>query len=169
MLDTCTLATKFCAGCRLDVPVEDFYYLNKARGYLRSKCKKCLNKQTKAHWAENIDALRKHCRKKRKEVYHSDIAVARAKNRRWAKQYQRRLRAEVLEKLGGKCVRCGFSDRRALHVDHVYGGGTVERLVLGTSALWRKVLADNKGRYQLLCANCNAIKRYEEKEGWTEC
>jgi hypothetical protein len=74
-----------------------------------------------------------------------------------------KLRTEALDVLGGKCVRCGFDDRRALQIDHVNGGGTAERKLLYPNALLRKVIA-NPSKYQILCANCNWIKRSENKE-----
>jgi len=78
---------------------------------------------------------------------------------------RRELRQRVFEKLGNKCVRCGFSDVRALQIDHVHGGGVKECGKIGsTIMLSRKVLADTEGNYQLLCANCNWIKRDENNE-----
>lgn len=83
-------------------------------------------------------------------------------------QYQReryaRKRREILEFLGGICVHCGFSDSRALQVDHIEGGGNKERKEVaprsggpGASTLWNLVHASPE-KYQLLCANCNMIK-----------
>jgi len=77
--------------------------------------------------------------------------------------YQR-LRRKTLKKLGNKCVRCGFSDSRALQIDHVNGEGAKEREELCCSPYLKKVLADTEGNYQLLCANCNMIKREENGE-----
>src|SRR5690606_22318669 len=64
--------------------------------------------------------------------------VIRAKNReryyknrlqRSKQRYERKkaIRNAMIELLGGKCVKCGFSDIRALQIDHVNGGGTIER------------------------------------------
>lgn len=51
---------------------------------------------------------------------------------------------------------------RVLCVDHIFGGGRRERLSIGnTYGVWRKVLKDEKGLYQVLCHNCNWIKRSE--------
>src|SRR3990167_3657310 len=36
-------------------------------------------------------------------------------------------RSVVLDVLGNKCSRCGFSDKRALQIDHKNGGGALER------------------------------------------
>lgn len=68
--------------------------------------------------------------------------------------------------LGGKCCRCGFADRRALQIDHVNGGGKSELLKYGggSSTYLKKVLSAPAGIYQLLCANCNWIKRWENNE-----
>jgi len=78
------------------------------------------------------------------------------------------LRARALAHLGGKCQRCGFADARALQIDHVAGDGAVERAKRqGQNALYRAVMADDGTRYALLCANCNVIKRIEQKEHGT--
>jgi hypothetical protein len=76
------------------------------------------------------------------------------------------LRLEINERFGGCCVRCGNSDERVLHIDHVHGGGQKELRQGhgGGLAYYYRVRRDNSGKYQLLCANCNAIKRFEEKE-----
>ena len=79
------------------------------------------------------------------------------------RNYQRRRRREVLRAFGGKCVRCGFSDWRALQVDHINGGGSKIHREKGTLATWKEAL-DNRDDHQLLCANCNWIKRYENDE-----
>jgi hypothetical protein len=66
---------------------------------------------------------------------------------------------------GDACWACGYGvDWRALHFDHVNGGGNAERRKRKTipwnQVLWR-VWA---GEMQLLCANCNFIKGLEEAE-----
>ena len=42
------------------------------------------------------------------------------------KRYRARVRAKALDHLGNVCVRCGFSDPRALQIDHVNGNGLRE-------------------------------------------
>jgi hypothetical protein len=74
-------------------------------------------------------------------------------------------RQEIIQLLGGRCVRCGFEDVRALQVDHRYGDGADERRDYSGAAYYRHILRSlHTGRYQLLCANCNAIKRVENFE-----
>jgi hypothetical protein len=78
------------------------------------------------------------------------------------------LRRAALERLGGKCVRCGFSDWRALQIDHIEGGGAKEFQHMGSYAVHQLILAipenELRRKYQCLCANCNWIKKYENKE-----
>jgi hypothetical protein len=74
------------------------------------------------------------------------------------------LRLSVIDKLGRRCVRCGFEDVRALQVDHVNEDGSHHRQIVtknNVNRLYREMLADTFGRFQVLCANCNWIKRFE--------
>lgn len=70
---------------------------------------------------------------------------------------------ELLEFLGGKCAHCGFNDHRALQIDHVYGGGCKEWYGKHQEQKYKMVYKNPKS-YQLLCANCNWIKRFENQE-----
>jgi len=74
---------------------------------------------------------------------------------------------KTFELLGNKCVRCGFSDIRALQIDHINGGGKRELSSEGfTRRNYHKIVREsvlNKvNKYQLLCANCNWIRRHED-------
>jgi len=72
----------------------------------------------------------------------------------------------AVAKLGGKCCKCGFDDARALQIDHINGGGTREQKRIGGRAIYQRVLDGYEG-YQVLCANCNWIKRTEKDENFT--
>lgn len=73
------------------------------------------------------------------------------------------IRQAVIAELGGACVKCGFSDYRALQFDHVNGDGFKEGRLQFTSI--SKILKRvERGELQLLCANCNWIKRAENNE-----
>lgn len=102
-----------------------------------------------------------------------------AENPQRAKEVQRhnreRVRKEILGLVGGvKCAACGFSDWRALQLDHRNGGGNRDRFrglpLTAGAGLWklRKWMKENLGaareKYQVLCANCNWIKRHEAGE-----
>lgn len=76
-------------------------------------------------------------------------------------------RDEILLLLGNCCVKCKFDDRRALQIDHVNGNGYATNKT-GSYARLIPVLASIRNGstdYQILCANCNQIKKIEEREG----
>ena len=60
-----------------------------------------------------------------------------------------------------------YTDMRALSIDHVQGGGTVHRWKLGFSGYhfwtWLKKQGLPEG-YQVLCMNCQFIKRHTNRE-----
>ena len=84
------------------------------------------------------------------------------------KEYLRKLRMEAIEALGTVCVKCGFSDIRALQIDHVNGDGSKERKARKYKGNFHahvlKSFLAGENKYQLLCANCNWIKRVENNE-----
>ena len=84
------------------------------------------------------------------------------------RQKNKDLRLEIIKVLGGECVRCGFCDDwRAFQIDHINGGGTKELTSTTTACYYKKVTTSflsGEKKYQLLCANCNQIKRYEKRE-----
>uniref|UniRef100_A0A6M3JJ10 Putative HNH endonuclease n=1 Tax=viral metagenome TaxID=1070528 RepID=A0A6M3JJ10_9ZZZZ len=90
--------------------------------------------------------------------------TGRATKKRGRKNYYKNSRRKVLEKLGNQCVKCGFADIRALQIDHINGGGAKELKNMSINSFLKGVLLDNGSKYQLLCANCNWIKRHENNE-----
>jgi len=77
------------------------------------------------------------------------------------------LRTNLMNLLGNKCVKCGFADMRALCFDHINGGGHREYLKYKAATFYRHYLADiqlAKANLQVLCANCNSIKRSINRE-----
>lgn len=79
------------------------------------------------------------------------------------REYARKWRVRVIMFLGGKRERCGNNDSRVLQVDHVNGGGNKERQALhsNNASTMAKRILNFPENYQLLCANCNWIKRWE--------
>ena len=79
--------------------------------------------------------------------------------------YRKKRKLEIYEILGTRCVKCGFSDIRALQIDHINGGGSRERKLIGDNTVrYHKFIMKNRDKYQILCANCNWIKRAENNE-----
>lgn len=85
--------------------------------------------------------------------------------RGYSRDYYRRRKAEAIEALGGICVQCGNGDRRVLQIDHVAGDGHMDRCP-GGKRYWyvalKEIAAGQLSRYQLLCANCHAIKTWSD-------
>jgi len=133
-------------------------------------------KHGKEYRLKNIEKLREYNRNWIRKQRQKNPEKYREICRKWRREhperikelyqkYYLRLKMRIFEKLGNKCVRCGFSDSRALQIDHIYGGGVKEIKTLNNRQKFlKKVLMDKKGKYQILCANCNAIKKVENKE-----
>ena len=77
--------------------------------------------------------------------------------------YQLKIRQEQLALFGSKCGRCGFDDVRALEIDHVVSVGAAKVRVVWTRK-FVNYLRDHMEDFQLLCANCHAIKTKESGE-----
>lgn len=98
--------------------------------------------------------------------YTCKICYNKIRQSREQRSYDSRLRLKALSVLGDRCANCGFSDVRALQIDHINGGGNLERRKLGGRhrAIFRKIVNGFVDGYQVLCANCNWIKRLENGE-----
>ena len=106
-------------------------------------------------------------------VYYDERYTKSWKNKKKPSSEYRKMRREKIKNklydiLGNVCIRCGFSDKRALQFDHINGGGKREILLFkGNENMYRfysKNPKDTKERLQVLCANCNWIKRDENGE-----
>jgi len=95
-------------------------------------------------------------------------------------RYRRRARLKVLKRLGNKCANPYnlnhgdfLSDPRCLQIDHINGDAKNDpnaRPQRGGILIFNLLkMSDQelKSTYQLLCANCNWIKRNENKEWGT--
>ena len=168
-----------CQRCRVEIPVD-------AKSPLCSECQIWKRDYMKRWWAEHPFRKKSYnkqyrfdhkeqLRKKKRKRYLKNIEEERQKRREWNKKnphYTRNrirvIRSLILTKLGNRCVICGNGDPRVLQIDHINGKGCEERRKLGTSGLSNKLIKLNeielRQNYQLLCANCNSIKRYEKME-----
>lgn len=92
------------------------------------------------------------------------VNVSPSTRNEYRRKWFKKVKSEVLVLLGGKCVRCGYDDIRALEVDHINGDGKFDRHRTGTSLYYFYRKNIGSGRFQVLCANCNCIKRAENQE-----
>ena len=129
------------------------------RKYNQKYYESCTKTWRQLHPEKVKESQRKYLKKHGKEL-----------NKRW-REYKRlknlELRHRIIELLGGKCAKCGIDDVRVLQIDHVNGSGNAERGRMCPYSYYKCVLKSieaNEHKYQLLCANCNWIKRYETGE-----
>jgi hypothetical protein len=112
----------------------------------------------KKWYTKNIDRVRAY-KAENMRKYRAQNPEKYAAQSRAAKA---RLKNKVFEMYGKKCAECGFSDIRALTLDHVLNNGARERDVLGERGVYRRALQEeNREEYQVLCMNCQFIKRIE--------
>ena len=74
------------------------------------------------------------------------------------RQYGRQEKLRFIAAYGGKCECCGETNPEFLSLDHINGGGQVDRAVRGTGEyLYRAVRREGypTDKYRLLCLNCN--------------
>lgn len=63
--------------------------------------------------------------------------------------------------MGANVRYAGLLDMRALSLDHVNNNGSAERTELGIRGTYRRAKAEYRpDEYQILCMNCNFIKRF---------
>lgn len=99
------------------------------------------------------------------KLYCSATCADREVSRRW----KLKVKLEVFSLYGSRCCQCGFCDVRALQLDHIKGHPDRQRgsYGRGSTGLYVRIL---KGKipassFQLMCANCNSIKRFVNGEG----
>ena len=92
------------------------------------------------------------------------------KQRRTLRKWNLKAKKEVLTRYGKDkcaCVKCGFSDMRALSLDHIANDGAEKRrtnkhIRYGGISLYIWLRKEGYPRgYQTLCMNCQMIKRDE--------
>jgi len=102
-----------------------------------------------------------------KNRYHSDPEF-REKKRLGILKFRNLWKRKSFLLLGSKCTKCGFLDERALQIDHIKGDGHRDKDVRSNTWGYYKTVYDSvvmlENKYQLLCANCNWIKRIENNE-----
>ena len=81
------------------------------------------------------------------------------------------IKFELMEFLSGnppQCIKCGFRDMRVLQFDHINGTGAKNKKKFKGQKTEMLYLyyhpLEAKKTIQVLCANCNWIKRYEKLE-----
>jgi hypothetical protein len=128
----------------------------------RQRCAKRIREYRRKYRKAHPDLLRKKQREWQLAHYDQVLRERREKHR----QNNLAAKQKVYAKLGRVCKQCGIDDIRVLCIDHVNGDGKDDRWYgkMPYAKFLDKVVADKTGRYQILCQNCNWIKRWENKE-----
>lgn len=126
-----------CAHCGTPLNQENALFRRPPRQGLLSYCRQCHNAKANASRERNPETHRQRCR-----------------------DYRAKLRKEILEAYGGKCVCCGETIPEFLALDHVNGGGNIHRKrdhLTAPAQLYRQVRDQGfPDTYRLLCHNCNS-------------
>lgn len=144
---------KTCTKCGRQFPLSNFYKHHSCKHGVTSQCKECIDDRNRKWRQEHPDKWS-------------------AITGKYNKKIRKKTKNECLKYISGGvvcCARCGFTDIRALQIDHIHGGGSKENKKFHTTYDFHKYilsLSENvvKNKYQILCANCNWIKVYENKE-----
>ena len=174
---------KCCIGCEIEKPRYEFYRDRSQRDGHAARCKPCHSTSTalvrdmptekrcpqcgvvkpRSEYsvgprAKVMPAYCRPCTTANSKAWANDnLDEHRARRRRaWAS-----LRDRLLAKYGRRCagIGCQVTDARVLQLDHVRSDGADERRKLRQEEIVRKALYDETGAYQLLCCNCNYLKK----------
>lgn len=144
--------------------------------------------------AENRDKIGGYYRKYYYTHYEEIRQRKNQQNRKNEQKYEVRARRhhrhkiKALKLYGGdtpKCANCGEDRYECLQIDHVKNDGAYERRKISSGEnfyYWLVKQSYQPHKYQVLCANCNAIKRIrvlesynhglktiKEWEEWSKC
>lgn len=121
-----------------------------------SRCQMCLisSRLSTKKFRENIKI-------NNKDRYEKEKAKKRITEKERGKIWRVKLKKEIIEQYGGKCVCCGESEILFLTIDHVNNDGYLLRKI-ETTQIYSFLKKNNfpKDSYQLLCFNCNLGKHY---------
>lgn len=102
-----------------------------------------------------------------RNYYQKHREEVRERQRKYSQRRSKEIKIEVLTHYGKgelACVKCGYSDTKALSLDHIDNTGAKERKQCRTTGWQFYLKLKNNGYpkgYQTLCMNCQWVKREE--------
>lgn len=154
-----TAKTKVCTQCKFEKPIDGFTNNKLTPDGLASWCKDCFNAYQRKSYLENHEEQLERHRKYRE--------THREQGRRKGRIYNQRMKSLVLFHYSSgvpTCAHCGFCDIRALSIDHINGGGSRHQREISNTIYRWLINNDFPDGYQVLCMNCQFIKREEKNE-----
>jgi hypothetical protein len=148
-----------CGKCEEIKTVENFPLKTKGSEQRRSFCQPCDVARTRDWRANNKERCKIH-----NSTMYRKIMARRPNHRRdYSRDYNHRLRIEVLKAYGSRCVCCGEDTIEFLAFDHVDGGGNKHRKTIGSRGSKIYYWLRSHGfpnNFQILCHNCNMAKGF---------
>lgn len=146
---------KFCRKCQLEKPLTCWTKHGSTADRLQAYCNDCRNQQ------------RREARKQKLGCYATEYADNRDEHllrcRKLYYRYKEQVFSHYCNGTEYSCKHCGFTDMRALSVDHMAGDGADHRRGGTGSSLYKWLVHHNFPEgFQVLCMNCQWIKRYDE-------
>lgn len=163
------MESKRCPDCDRDLPIDAFHGARSRKSGLQVYCKGCQRARAKDYRDRNLDKMRAKSREYRtrdKEKWGSYQRSYYDKNRERIRAREREAHAarrqRIIEHYGGACACCGERRDEFLAVDHINGGGTRQRVSLGsrgTSHFYLWIIRENfPSDLRILCHNCNSAR-----------
>jgi len=129
------------------------YKTKQARREHYNKNKDKIN--TKRREYSNRPEVKKRIRENDKKWRNIHREKLRKLNRIYKKKYDMKIKEQVFNHYGNKCVCCGESNINFLSIDHINGGGTKHRKKIGCKINNWLIKNNFPKGYQTLCFNCN--------------
>ena len=134
---------KICSKCKQELPISEFRWKNKSKGYHHSQCKNCEKAKDKIHYQES---------KERREAVRKTATFQKDRN------------ILIVEKAREKgCKKCGEHRVWVLDFHHRnpdIKDGTIAHMIKSSSEI---NLLKELEKCDVLCANCHREFHYLEK------
>lgn len=76
-----------------------------------------------------------------------------------------RNRQTIRDLYENQCGVCGQDDPRVLQLDHIHGRGRAQKRFLSHNTVrYTQYVGEHLEEFQLLCANCHAIKTWQDRQ-----
>jgi len=147
--------TKKCYRCGRLRPLTEFHRNRSTPDGYQWECKECKRMYQAEYRRTHRDKIREWARRYKSRPEY------RKKDREYSSARWRMLKKEAIMAYGGKCACCGEACLAFLEIDHIDNDGKKDREKHGSGKAFYEWLKKNnypKGRYQVLCRNCNWVK-----------
>lgn len=135
---------KICISCKISKSEHEFAKARAQKDGLYPYCKTCSKRKLK-EWHNS----------------HPEGQILYSKN------YRNSIKEKIFDHYGWKCACCGETIKEFLTIDHVNGGGSKQKKILGSNhQVWLWIIKnDFPDNFQTLCMNCNFAKGKKDSGG----